>query len=194
MMDTLQALGGHAGWDHPGAWLRPLLYGLAAPACLCLGTSQRLALRTPAQLQPLWLGLSALYLLVAASCLVQGDQLWLQWARRFFRAHQWYDMRRIFQLGALLAMAWLAGAVWRQGQGLRSQTAARASVLQSALLSSACGTLALYLLRYVSFHYIDSALNARLLQHSVGAWVEYGSLALAALATGLQLLRSDSPL
>ena len=192
MMDALQALGDYAGRGRPDAWLKALLYGLVALACIWLGTSQRLALRAPQRTQQLWLGLSPLYLLVAASCLVHGDQLWLQWARSFFRAHQWYDMRRTFQLGALLAMAWLAGAAWQQRPGMPGQTAPRALVLQSVLISAAGGTLALYLLRYVSFHYIDSALNAPLLQHSLGAWVEYASLALAAAATGLQLLRSDA--
>jgi len=45
-------------------------------------------------------------------------------------------------------------------------------------------------LRHVSLHYTDLALNALLLGHSLGTWLELASLGLAGLATGLEILRS----
>ena len=58
------------------------------------------------------------------------------------------------------------------------------------MLAGAGGTLVLHLLRYVSFHYTDLALNAHWLGHSVASWVEAGSLGLVAVGSGMEMLRS----
>ena len=65
--------------------------------------------------------------------------------------------------------------------------------LSTLLLAGASGTLGVHLLRYVSFHYTDIALNAVWLDHSLGSWVELASLGLAATATGLELLSNHGP-
>jgi nitric oxide reductase large subunit len=169
---------------------KPLAFGFAAWGCFLLGTSQGMAQRTPTRLRKLWLLLCPLYLLVAANSLVQGDVLWVQWARSFSRAHDVYEERRFFQLLALAALALLAAKVWQSSQQRQRQHQAPASVLQRMLLTGAAGTLALLLLRFVSFHYTDLVLNAIWLHHSLASWVEGASLGLAGLATGLEILRS----
>ena len=190
MNDALQVLLDIEGWGELSDWARPLAYGLAAMVCALLGTSQSLARHTPARVQQLWLGLCPLYLLIATSCLVKGDVLWVQWARDFAREQHLYGERRLFQLAALLALVLLAWATWQQYLRVQRNTAVRPSVLRNILLTGASGTLVLYLLRYVSFHYTDLALNAILFDHSVASWVEFTSLGLASLGTSLELLRS----
>ncbi len=190
MNDTLQVFFSAEGWDDLSDWPRPLAYALAAMVCALLGTSRNLALRTSPRIHQLWLGLCPLYLLIAASSLVRGDVLWVQWARKLFREQHLYEQRRLFQLAALLTLVLLAWAAWQQCLRMQSHTTCHVSVLRNMILTGAGGTLSLYLLRYVSFHHTDLALNAILLGHSVASWVEYASLGLAALGTGLQLLRS----
>jgi hypothetical protein len=174
----------------PSDLFKPLIFGLAALVCFLLGTSPSLALRTPARLRQLWLLLCPLYLLVAANSLVQGDLLWVQWARSFARSHQLYEERRVFQLLALAVLVLLAAKPWQQHQRRQPTPVARTSALQRMLRTGATGTLALLLLRYVSFHYTDLVLNSFWLQHSVASWVEAACLGLVALATGLEILRS----
>lgn len=190
MSDLLQSLVGDGNWGTLTNTLKPLAFGLAAWVCFLLGTSQGMAQRTPARLRKLWLLLCPLYLLVAANSLLQGDVLWVQWARSFSRAHDVYEERRFFQLLALAALALLAAKVWQSSRQRQHPQQARVSVLQRMLLTGAAGTLALLLLRFVSFHYIDLALNATWWHHSLASWAEAASLGLAGLATGLEILRS----
>jgi hypothetical protein len=192
-MGSLNAWGLEAGWGQQSEWLRPLFYATAALCCALLGTSRRLAPQTPAGLQKLWRHICPLYLLIAASCLVQADVLWVHWARDFSREHHLYGARRLFQVAALAALAWLAWLVWaarlKSQRGSR-QAISRASLLRRMLLTGVFSTVTLYLLRYVSFHYTDMALNAIVFEHSLALWVEYASLGLFGLASGLELLRS----
>jgi hypothetical protein len=190
MNDILQALLTDAGSDDLSHWPRSLAYVLAALTCFLLGTSPGMAERTSARLRQRWLVLCTLYLLVAANCLVQGDVLWVHWARTFFRRQHLYEERRFFQLVALLVLFLLASKVWQHGQSVQRLRVARTSVLYRLLLMGAAGTLAMLLLRDVSFHYIDLVLNTFWLHHSVASWVEGASLGLAGLATGLEVLRS----
>jgi cytochrome bd-type quinol oxidase subunit 2 len=192
MNELLQTLFGGADWGDLGPWPRPLAYGLAALLCAVLGSSASLAQRTPRSTRQLWRSLCPLYLLVAASTLVQGDVLWVQWARAFAREHHAYEDRRLFQVAVLLALAWLVASVWRwqQQQQRARQHAAPASIQRSLLIAGACGTLALTLLRYVSFHYTDLVLNAVWLNHSLANWVEVASLGLACVGSSGELLRS----
>ncbi len=190
MNDSLQLFFAAESWDDLSDWPRPLAYGLAAMVCAVLSTSRNLTLRTSPRVHQLWLGLCPLYLLIAASALVRGDVLWVQWARKFFREQHLYEQRRLFQLAALLTLVLLAWAAWQQHLRTQSCMACRASVLRNMILTGAGGTLSLYLLRYVSFHHTDLALNAILSGHSVASWVEYVSLGLVAMGTGLELLRS----
>ena len=189
MSANLQTLIVDIGLEDLGDWTRPLAYVLAAMLCAYLGSSESLAQRTPRSVRQLWLRLCPLYLLVAASALVQGDVLWVQWARAFAREHQAYDERRDFQLATLLALALLAAAVWKQHQRTR-QHAARATDQSTLLFTGACGTLVLHLLRYVSYHYTDLALNAIWLNHSVATWLECASLGLAGAGTSVEIMRS----
>lgn len=171
-------LGGESG-------LRALAYGVAAMGCAMLGTARGLALRTPRALQRLWLPLCGMYLLLAASALVQGDVLWVGWMRDLAREQHAYEWRRLLQLGMLLAVLLLAVAGWK-----KLRLACDLLSLRTLLLAGVCGTLALHVLRYVSFHYSDLALNAVWLGHSVATWFECGCLALAGTGTGMELLRS----
>jgi cytochrome bd-type quinol oxidase subunit 2 len=182
---SLQALQAEAAAGGLGDWPRLLLYLLAALVCAWLGSSASLAQRTPRRLQTLWLLLGALYLLAAASALLQGDVWWVHWAREQARAQQAYGERRWLQIAALLLLLLLLGAAWK-----RVRRAAGAGALRGLLLAGACATLGLHLLRYVSFHYTDLALNAVWLGHSLGSWAELAALALAGAGTGLELLRS----
>jgi hypothetical protein len=197
MNTLLQALVSDQGWGDLSQWPRPLAYGLAALVCFLLGTSTSPAQRTPPRMRQLWLLLCPLYLLAAASCLVQGDVLWVHWARTFARAQHLYEERRIFQLGTLLGLVFLASKVLQKYRRVRHQSAAPHSVLHRMLLSGAAGTLTLFLLRYVSFHYTDLVLNAVWLNHSVASWMELASLGLVALATAvattLEMRRSYGP-
>jgi hypothetical protein len=170
---------------------KPLAYGLSALGCFVLGTSPNLALRTPLRLRQIWMLLCPLYLLVAANCLVQGDVLWVQWARSFARAQHLYEERRLFQLAALLGLVLWASKAWQQYQQVRLRLPARTPVLHGMLLTGAAGTLTLLLLRYVSFHYTDLALNAVWLNHSAASWMEGACLGLAILASGLAIRGSD---
>ncbi len=190
MNDMLQSLMSAPDGGPPTEWLRPLAYGLAALVFAWLGSSQSMALRTPNRTHSLWVRVSALYLLIAASCLVQSEVLWVHWARDFAREQQVYGDRRWFQLLALLALALLAWVTWQRYGRVQRQTASRRSVLRNMLLTGIGITLGLYVLRHVSFHYTDLALNALLLGHSLGTWLELVSLGLAGLATGLEILRS----
>jgi hypothetical protein len=190
MSEMLHALGMDEGWGNPSDYYKPLVYALAALVCFLLGTSPGLAQRTPARLRQLWLLLCPLYLLVAANALVQGDVLWVQWARTFARANHVYEERRVVQLAALLVLLVLASKAWPQLQRTQHRAPSRAPVLHSLLRTAGTGTLALLLLRYVSFHYTDLALNALWLNHSLASWVEGTCLAMAGAATGLEILRS----
>jgi hypothetical protein len=190
MSEMLQTLANDSGWGNLAEWYKPPAFGLAALVCLLLGTSPGMAQRTPAHLRRLWLLLCPLYLLVAANSLVQGDVLWVQWARSVARAQQVYEERRIFQILALAVLALLASKVWQLSQRLQQPHQTRTSVLQRMLLTGVAGTLALLLLRFVSFHYIDLVLNTFWLHHSVASWVEAASLGLVGVATGLEILRS----
>jgi len=134
-------------------------------------------------MQQLWLRLSPMYLLLAASALFQGDVLWVHWARDFAHAHQVYQDRRLFQLASLLL---LAAVGWKQWSSRRS----RASVPRTLLMMGVCGTLLVVLLRYVSFHYTDMVIDALWLNQRVGTWLELSSLGLAGLGSGLEILRS----
>lgn len=185
MNDALQALMTQAGADITCDWHRLWAYLLAALVCAYLGRSARLAQRT---LQMIWLQVGGLYLLAAASALLQGDVLWLRWARAYARAHRAYDERRPLQFAVLLALLLLLAAGWRWLQQANGY-----GLPQTLLLAGASGTLGVHLLRYVSFHYTDIALNAVWLDHSLGSWVELASLGLAATATGLELLSNHGP-
>lgn len=190
MSEMLQTLAAGGDWGNLADGYKPLAFGLAALVCFLLGTSTGLAQRTPARLRQLWLLLCPLYLLVAANSLVQGDVLWVQWARSFFRAQHFYEERRLLQLLALAVLLLLASKVWQLSQRLQQPQQTRTSVLHRMLLAGAAGTLALLLLRYVSFHYVDLVLNTFWLHHSVASWVEAASLGLVGVATGLEILRS----
>jgi hypothetical protein len=190
MNDMLQALISDGDWGNLTDGYKPLAYGMAALVCFLLGTSPGMAQRTAARLRRLWLLLCPLYLLVAANSLLQGDVLWVQWARTFARQQNLYEERRLFQLLALLVLFLLASKAWQLGHSVQRPQTTRAPALQRMLLTGAAGTLALLLLRYVSFHYIDLVLNTFWLHHSVASWVEGASLGLAGLATTLEVLRS----
>jgi hypothetical protein len=190
MSEMLQTLAAGSDWGNLADGYKPLAFGLAALVCFLLGTSTGLAQRTPARLRKLWLLLCPLYLLVAANSLVQGDVLWVQWARSFFRAQHFYEERRLLQLLTLAVLLLLASKVWQLSQRLQLPHQTRTSVLHRMLLTGAAGTLALLLLRYVSFHYVDLVLNTFWLHHSVASWIEATSLGLVGLATGLEILRS----
>jgi hypothetical protein len=129
---------------------------------------------------------------VAASCLVHGDTLWVEWARAFAKHLHWYELRRVIQLGMLLALVVglsLALRWQRRGSPLGGEGR---DALRSLMLAGAAGTVGLYVLRYVSFHYTDLALSAKVLGHSVALWVEFGSLGMVGLTSGLVILRGDA--
>jgi hypothetical protein len=196
MSDLISAWVSAGDWADLSVSTKPLVFILAGLLCFMLGASTRLAPRTPTRLRQLWLLLCPLYLLVAANALVQGDVLWLQWARSFARAFQIYEERRLFQLLALVLLVVLGSKLWQLWQSsqqlphLPHPKAARVSVLHRMLLIGAVSTLALLLLRFVSFHYIDLVLNTFWLRHSVASWLEATSLGLVGLASALEILRS----
>jgi hypothetical protein len=191
MIDMVHALvsSGASGHGFDVVWPRFVVYELAAVVCAWQSASRNLVRHMHAHAQALWSGLCVLYLLVALSCLVQGDVLWVQWVRAFSRTHQLYEERRFFQVALLLALPLLAMAAWRQYWRMPHPSTACASVPRGLLLTGATGTLVLYLLRYVSFHYTDRALNTLLFGHSVAIWVECAALGLTGLGAGLALLR-----
>jgi hypothetical protein len=129
--------------------------------------------------------LSALYLLAACNALLHADTAWVLWARSVARAHDSYEQRRLFQSIMLLALLLLLAAGWKS-----LQRTLHTRSLQTFMVVGACGTLVLHILRYVSFHYTDLALNAMLLNHSVASWIEFSSLVLVATGSALELLRS----
>lgn len=185
MNDNLQTFMADVGLEGLHNWQRTLAYVLAATVCAYLGSSERLAQRTQRRVQQLWLLLSVLYLLAAASAVLQGDLLWVQWARSFARAQHAYEGRRIFQFTGLLALLLLLAAGWKM-LGLASCTLTP----RTLLVTGACGTLVLHGLRYVSFHYTDLALNSVWLGQSLANWVECTALGLVAAGSTLEALRS----
>jgi hypothetical protein len=185
MTDTFQTLLPGAMMVIQGTEIRPLVYLTLATTCAYLGSSTSLARRTPRNLQQLWLLLSPLYFLAACNALLHADTAWVLWARSFARAQNSYELRRLFQSIILMVLLLLLAAGWKTLHRTR-----RASSLRILIVAGACGTLVLHILRYVSLHYTDLALNAMLLNHSVASWVEFSSLGLVATGTALELLRS----
>jgi hypothetical protein len=173
-------------------WLRPVMYSIAAFGCFQLGVNVSLTRHASARLQQIWFLLCPLYLLVAASCLVHGDTLWVQWARAFAKNQQVYEFRRVVQLGMLLALVVGLSLVLRRQRWKAPFRDESPDTLRSLMLAGAAGTVGLYILRYVSFHYTDLVLSANLVGHSVAFWVEFGSLGVVGLTSGLVILRGDS--
>ncbi len=165
--------------------IRSLAYVVYATVCGYLGLSESVALQTQHTVQKLWLLLCPLYLLAACNALLHLDAEWVLWARAFAREQHVYHLRRLFQLPLVLLAFLLLASGWQSLHRIRSTFA-----LQTLVLAGACGTLVLHLLRFVSFHYTDLALNLILLDHSVSSWIECASLGLVASGTGLELLRS----
>ena len=185
MSGNLQELLIQTGLELPSNWPRFVTYAMAAIFCAILGHSGDLAKNTRREVRQLWLWLSALYFLASGNALVQGDTLLVQWARDFARDHNAYDQRRFFQFVSLAALLLLASASWK-----RVQRSVPHSTQYALLMTGAGGTLLLHMLRFVSFHYTDLALNAAWLNLSVATWLECASLGLVAAGTGLELLRS----
>jgi hypothetical protein len=173
-------------------WLRPVMYSIAAFGCFQLGVNVSLTRHASARLQQIWFLLCPLYLLVAASCLVHGDTLWVQWARAFAKNQQVYEFRRVVQLGMLLALVVGLSLVLRRQRRVSPLGGQGPDTLRRLMLAGAAGTVGLYILRYVSFHYTDLVLSANLVGHSVAFWVEFGSLGVVGLTSGLVILRGDS--
>lgn len=186
MNSTLQTLLSEAGMGIQGVGPRPLAYVLSAAVCAYLGSSANLAQRTQRSVQQLWLLLSPLYLLAACNALLHIDSEWVLWVRAMAREQHAYESRRLFQLTMLLALLVFLAAGWQSLHRARNTF-----TLRTLILAGACGTLVLHLLRYVSFHYTDLAINFIWLDHSVASWIEFTSLGLVGAGTAMELLRSQ---
>jgi hypothetical protein len=173
-------------------WLRPLVYSVAAAGCFQLGISASVTRYASARLQKIWFWLCPLYLLVAASCLLHGDTLWVQWARAFAKNQQVYEFRRFVQVGMLFALIVGLSLVLRRQRWKAPLRGERPDTLRRLMLAGAAGTVGLYILRYLSFHFTDLVLSANLLRHSVAFWVEFGSLGMVGLTSVLVILRGDA--
>jgi cytochrome bd-type quinol oxidase subunit 2 len=183
---ALQNLLTEAGMDIQDVGPRPLAYVILAVVCAYLGSSAILAQRTQRNVQQLWLTLCPLYLLAACNALLHLDTEWVLWARTIARDQNIYELRRLFQLAVLLTSMALLAVGWKSLHRTRSPF-----TLRTFLLAGACGTLVLHLLRYVSFHYTDLALNFIWLDHSVASWIEFSSIGLVGVGTAMELLRSQ---
>ena len=166
--------------------LKPVAYCLAAAPLLYLSTSSSTVQRVDVRVRRVWILLSGLYLLLAANALVQGDTLLIQWLRPIFKAHRWYDYRRLLQL-ALLTTAGLGLALWLLCRPWPKPEVSRGTCARTLLWSAVFGALGVYMLRFVSFHYTDLVLNARWLNHSTASWAELAFLGLAGLGTAVAM-------
>jgi hypothetical protein len=166
--------------------IRALVYVMSATVCGYLGTSESLARCTQTRVQQLWVQLCPLYLLAACNALMHLDSEWILWARAFAREQHAYELRRPLQSAVLVVLMLMFAAGWQSLRPDRSHFR-----LRTLLLVGAFGTLVLHLLRYVSFHYTDIALNHIWHSHSVASWIEFTSLGLVGAGTGLELLRSQ---
>ena len=171
--------------------LKPAGYCLAAAPLFYLGTSSSTARRTDVRVQRVWILLSGLYLILAANALVQGDAMFIQWLRPIFKAHRWYEYRRLLQL-AFLTTAGLALALWLLCRPWPEPEISREVCARALLWSAVIGAFGLYVLRFVSFHYTDLVLNARWLNHSTASWAEVAFLGLAGLGTALAMTGRDN--
>lgn len=190
MIDNLSALMGQYSTGAPYDWPRALAYLLTGLVCGYLGSSQSLALRTNHLVRQTWKNLCPLYLLIAASTLLHGDVMWIRWVRAFARSHDLYDVRGLLQLTILLSIGVGCAILWRRYQRNFQHRGVRRSALHVWMLAGAFGTFILCFLRYVSFHHIDTALNAVWWYYSLATWWECASLSLFGVTTLLELLRT----
>jgi hypothetical protein len=165
----------------------PLAYLVSAIVCCCMASSTNLAWSAPHKVSKLLLLLCVLYFLAACNALLHVDTEWIIWARTFAREQHAYELRRPIQSATLLVSVLFLTTGWRAYHSSRS-----ALGIDSLVWVGGCGTLVLHLLRFVSFHYADSALNYLWLNHSIASWIELGSLGLVSAGTGLALLRGNS--
>lgn len=170
-------------------WLAPLF---AAVAILCvladiLGESRDLP---SSGAGGLWRWSTALLWLMAANLLIQGDQLFVTWMRETSRAGGWYELRRPLQVGAVAVL--LAASAITFKRMVRSSAWAQAARRPMAERLAASGVALLVLivsLRFISMHYTDWVLNARLAGASLGRWLEMAGLVLVGAGALQQLLR-----
>lgn len=193
MLNPAQEILGSAATADWGGWLKPAVYFLAACLCVYLGNSQKFTQPASHLIQKTWMRLAPLYLLIAASTVLGGDVLWISWARAFSNAHHVYEFRHYFQFTLLLATVLIGSALLqRHRSGLQHRKNTPADIAQTMVRAGACGTAILYLLRYVSFHYTDLALNAVWWDLRAGTWLELSSLGLFGLGALIELFRSYS--
>lgn len=189
-MNALLALfSGTSGPQGGSEWIKPMVYLALAFLYGQLATPSRLARPERRTVQRLWLGLSALYLLVAANCLLQADVQFVLWARELTREHHFYGWRRWFQLAAIsLLVVWLASRLrTRAYRATAVSLSGSGSGLGLRLVRwGALATLMLYALRYISFHYTDTILNLRWMGLSVSGGLEASAVLVALLGTGME--------
>jgi hypothetical protein len=163
------ALVRHAGWH-------PLLvgagYALAAVLCVANG----MASRDDGDGGSAWFVTAALLAAIGANAVARIDLLVIYQLREVARAQGWYEHRRAWQLLALGALAVAALLALRGSRDWLRAAWSRcaAAVLGVALLTGVA------LVRAVSYHATDRALDLHVLGVSTGRLLEFAGLGLTA--------------
>jgi hypothetical protein len=127
----------------------------------------------------IWWGYALCLALLAATAVLQADELLIVWMRELAHEGHWYQNRRTIQAGvlAILLPTCLLGAgrMW----ALASQGSARDTARLAAI--GMFGLVLIQLFRSISLHQTDLLLNMRFAGVTAGRWVDV-------LALGMVLL------
>ncbi|MFO1413332.1 MAG: hypothetical protein U1F10_05365 [Burkholderiales bacterium] len=160
---------GAIGWHH-----LVFAVGYAAAGTLCC-VSAAVAQRDGGHGQA-WYAAAVLLVLLGVNSMVRFDLLALFLVRTVARAQDWYGQRRGIQAGVLALVAVAAGAVLVAGR-----THVRAFWQRCELVAAGLALLVtLAVVRAISLHYTDRALDTHVAGASVGRLLEFAGLGLTA--------------
>lgn len=173
-------------------WFRPLVYLALGMTYGLLAQSSRVTRWSQPSAQRAWALLGGVYLLVAASNVLNGEQLFIHWAREQLHTLQLYEVRRWLQFPVLIAFG-LFALRFVQTRLLLVSWSTVSLATTSLTLGVTC-TVLLYATHYVSFHYTDQFLASEWFGWSLSFWLEMAALVMAGAGTWMEFVqryRSD---
>ena len=158
-----------------------LAYVVVVVACLAAALRARAApaRRVRAHLTRHWLGLAALFLILAAWRGLGGEAAAQDWGRSLLHAEGLYDARRSWQ-GPVGAFALLAAGAWASWLAIRDRRRIDPLVAWSRL--AGLGLLGYTALRLLSWHPVDAIIYARLGPLHINHLVDMGLTVFCGLA------------